>query len=86
MGSVEQGGDRARADGAALFPAQALSIVLPNVSTLVTTDFTAAPRPMSSTGSPVRTWPRSIAPVTTVPRSARTFVMAAVRHPPRRVK
>jgi len=34
----------------------------------VTTDFTAAPSPMSSTGSPTRTWPRSIAPVTTVPR------------------
>jgi hypothetical protein len=75
---------------------------------LVTTDFTAAPSPMSSTGSPACTRPFSIAPVTTVPRpvmvmefctairngasmyrsgtgtylpiprSARTFVMAAV--------
>ena len=49
-------------------PAWAASIVLPNVSTLVTTDLVAAPSPTSSTGSPTRTWPRSIAPVTTVPR------------------
>ena len=57
-----------RSSSAALSPASARSIVLPNVSTPVTTEATVAPSPMTSTASPDRTWPRSTAPVTTVPR------------------
>ena len=57
-----------RSSSAALSPASARSIGLPNVSTPVTTAVSPVPSPTTSTVSPARTVPRSTAPVTTVPR------------------
>jgi len=57
-----------RSSSAALSPACALSIVLPKVSTLVTTAVSDSASPTASILSPGQTTPRSIAPVTTVPR------------------
>lgn len=57
-----------RSSTAALSPASPRSIVLPNVSTPVTTVVNPSPNPTTSTVSPTRTVPRSMAPVTTVPR------------------
>src|SRR4051812_40519610 len=57
-----------RSSTAALSPASATDNDLPNVSRPVATVATVGPRPTTSTGSPTRSVPRSIFPVTTVPR------------------
>jgi hypothetical protein len=59
-----------RSSSAALSPASAPVIDLPNVSMPVTTVCNPDPSPSTSTVSPTRTTPRSTAPVTTVPRPA----------------